>query len=148
MNGFANISTFFFPLFFIGIWCAVLRILSAMSGWTQLAEQFHHPETFRGKIYRFQSARMKGVSFNNVLNIGVDETGLHLVPMVLFRLFHRPLLIPWAEIDAEPIKKFGFRCYRLTFRSCPNITLLLSHRTFEKMIAHLESRTSSQPPPV
>lgn len=73
MNHFEKIFPFVFPFFFIGMWCTVLRMLSFMSGWTQLAERFHHPEKFEGKYYRFQSARMKQVNFSSALEMGVNQ---------------------------------------------------------------------------
>lgn len=147
MNGFEKIFPFVFPFFFIGMWCAVLRILSIMSGWTQLAERFHHTEKFGGKYYRFQSARMKQVNFSSALEMGVNETGLYLVPMILFRLFHKPLLVPWGEIHAEPFKKFLFNGYCLTFKSFPDITLEMYNRTFERMMEYLKGQTGFQQPP-
>ena len=127
-----------FPLFFVGLWCSVLRLLSWMSGWRRLAERFHHPKPFEGSYYRFQTAHMTGVRFGGVLEIGVGETGLYLVPMILFRLFHPPLLIPWSELRAASVKRFLFEGHRLTFHSFPGIELDLHRRTFEKMARYLE----------
>ena len=109
-----------------------------MSGWRRLAERFHHPKPFEGSYYRFQTAHMTGVRFGGVLEIGVGETGLYLVPMILFRLFHPPLLIPWSELRAAPVKRFLFEGHRLTFHSFPGIELDLHRRTFEKMARYLE----------
>jgi hypothetical protein len=139
MKEFETIFPFVFPLFFVGMWCLVLRILSFVSGWAQLAELFYHPEKFRGKYYRFQSARIKEVSFSCALEMGVNEKGLYLIPMILFRLFHKPLLIPWREIHSEPFRKFLFHGYRLTFASLPNITIDLYGNTFNKMTEYLKS---------
>jgi hypothetical protein len=48
------------------------------------------------------------VNFSSSLEMGVTERGLFLVPMILFGLFHGPLLIPWGDIQAEPfIGTFG-----------------------------------------
>lgn len=78
---------------------------------------------------------------NCVLTIGGNEKGLYLVPMILFRLFHKPLLIPWTEIDARPAKRFLFKGYRLTFQSVPNVTLELYRRTFERIMERRDTHT-------
>ncbi|MFO1523114.1 MAG: hypothetical protein U1G05_13940 [Kiritimatiellia bacterium] len=124
---------------FVGIWCLVLGILSSASGWARLATRFHHPDKFDGTCHHFQSARMKGVNFNSALVIGVSPQGLYLAQMILFRLFNPPLLIPWAEIHAEPFQTFWSTGYRLTFRSFPDITLDLGRRAFDRIVAHLKS---------
>lgn len=146
MNGFEEIFPFVFPFFFVGMWCFVLRLLSFMSGWTKLAGQFHFSDKFEGKYYRFQSGRMNQVNFSSSIEMGVNETGLYLVPMILFRLFHKPLLIPWGELQAEPFKRFLFKGYRLTFRSFPGITLEVYRGTFDKMIEYLKAQTGFQQP--
>lgn len=137
-----------FPFLFVGMWCLVLRILSSASGWMKLAGRFHHPDKFEGKCHHFQSARMKLVNFNSALVIGVSPQGLYLRPMILFRFFHPPLLIPWAEIQAEPVQKLCFTGYRLTFRSFPDITLDLGARAFDKIVAHLKSATPERRQPL
>jgi len=138
MNDFDTVFPFVAPFLFIGMWWFIMRILSYMSGWTQLAARFHHPEKFQGKCNYFQSAKMKAVNFSGILIIGTNNTGLYLKPMILFRLFHKPLLIPWKEIHASSFKKFMFDGYCLTFKSCPGITLLVYDRTFEKIVEYLK----------
>jgi hypothetical protein len=142
MDNFETILPFIFPFYFVGLWCFVLRILSLTSGWTKLAKQFHSPNKFEGEYYRFQSARMGLVSFNNALGIGVNEQGLYLAPMIIFRLFHRPLLIPWHEIHVESFKRFFFKGYRLTFKSVPQVRLELYNRTIEKIIGFVKAKTN------
>ena len=137
MNGFERVLPFLIPVFFLGIWFLVLRIISLVSGWTQLAERFPHAGEFRGTLYHGQSARLRGANFNGILELGVGEEGMYLSLMVIFRPFHRPILVPWGEISAEPVSKFLFRGMGLTFRSFPDITLELSNRTFEKLKGHI-----------
>ena len=137
MNRLELILPFALAFLFVGIWCLVGRVMSLMSGWTELAKRFHFPGRFQGKYYRFQSAWLKSVNFRGSLEMGMNDRGLYLVPMILFRLFHKPLLIPWAEIQAEPFRKFLFKGYCLTFRSFPGITMKINSRTFEEMKEHL-----------
>ena len=54
--------------------------------------------------------------------MGMSDEGLYLVPMAPFRLFHKPLLIPWSEVEAEPYRRF-IDGYRVTLRSVPDVSL-------------------------
>jgi hypothetical protein len=136
MNGFPLAILVGFPFFFAGVWILVMSLLSMASGWRRLAESYQHAGEFRGELHRGQSARLRGVNFNRVLEIGVGEEGLYLVPMVLFRLFHKPLLIPWGEIEAEPFRRFLYQGVRLTFRSVHGVPLELSKRDYERFMEH------------
>jgi hypothetical protein len=142
---FKNLFPALFPFFFIGMWILVLKKLSSMSGWATLAEHFHFQEKFEGKYYRFQSARLKKVNYSSTLEIGMNEMGLYMVPIILFRLFHQPLFIPWVEIKAEPFKAFLFKGYRLRFRSYPDITLEVSRKAFERMLEFHIALSDFQP---
>lgn len=128
---------YIFPLYFLAIWIGVCYFLSKQSGWVRLSEKYHFPLLFEGKYYRFQSARLNKVNFANSLEIGVNHNGMYLIPMILFRLFHKPILIPWNEIQAEPFKRFLFRGYRLTFQSFPNTKMEITDRTFDKIHGYL-----------
>ena len=138
-----------FPFLFVGMWCLILRFLSSASGWSRLATRFHLQGSFDGKRHHFQSANMNGVNFKSALVIGARPNGLYLAPVMFFRLFHPPLVIPWSEIHAEPVKKWWYTGYRLTFPSFPGIHLTLNDRTFDKIVAHLKEDiiADSQPPP-
>jgi hypothetical protein len=132
-------------LFFVGIWLLVLKILSIQSGWTTLAERFHYYDKFEGSYYRFQTARMNKVFFRSSLEIGMNVMGLYLIPMIFFRLFHTPLFIPWAEIEAEPGKSLLIKIYRLRFRSYPNITLEVFKKSFDRMVEFHGALKNLQP---
>ncbi len=89
---------------------------------------------------------MNQVNFGSCLDMGVNDAGLYLVPMIIFRLFHKPLLIPWREIQVEPFKWFFSRGYRLTFRSVPGVSLEIHGATFDKMMEYLKAQTGFEQP--
>ena len=140
MGSYLHIAFIVFPFFFVGMWFLVSKMLYGMSGWAELAERFHFPGPFVGTCYPFQSARLKKVNYNSCLTMGMNHSGLYLVPFILFRAFHKPLLIPWSEIAAEPFKKFLFKGYRLTFGSFPDITLDVCETAFLRMRPYLEEQ--------
>jgi hypothetical protein len=134
MEHFEIIIPILILLFFIGLWILILKMLAVMSGWTILAERFYYPATFDGRYYRFQSAWLNKVNFRSSLEMGMNIMGLYLIPLILFRLFHKPLFIPWEEITAEPCKRYLIQVYRLRFKSSPAIALDVYKKTFERML--------------
>jgi hypothetical protein len=53
-------------------------------------------------------------NYNNVLTLGVNQQGLYLASMFLFRFMHPPLLVPWSEIKVRRSKGWVFECVILT----------------------------------
>lgn len=148
MDGFENLllEVLFplFPVFFVGMWCFVLWFLSIQSGWSKLADSYHSTAPFKGKYLSFQSARMGLISFQSSLEIGIGKKGLFLLPMVLFRWFHKPLLIPWSEIKAKPRKRWMSDGCGLTFSAVPEVSVEVYGRTFKKLKDVLEIETGFQ----
>lgn len=128
---------FFFPLFFF-TWFFVLKMLSFSSGWSKLAEKFHHQDKFEGNLSRFHSAKLKGVRFRNCLKIGTNEDGLYLAQTILGRLFHKPILIPWEELKSKTLKKSlqkspNRKTYKLKVKSVPDVTIEFRYRAFDQI---------------
>ena len=133
---------YIFPLYFAAIWIAVGYSLSKMSGWSELSEKYVFSNKFDGKYYRYQSAKFNKINFNNALQLGVNNQGMYLATMILFRLFHKPLFIPWNEIQAEPYKRLFFKGYRLKFNLFPNIEMKINGRTYDKMSEYLKTASN------
>ncbi len=97
---------FFIPLFVVlfigGLWALIPLLLSRLGGWNRLGQQFaaHRPPA--GKKFRSQSARLNRVRYNNCLTIYVSTEGLYLRMILVFRLGHPDLLIPWSELH-DPV---------------------------------------------
>ena len=130
-----------FPIFFITVWCLTLWLISQLSGWSRLAKTFAYREKFTGTTFSFQSARINWASFNNALKIGVSQEGLYLVPLLFFRFFFTPLLIPWSEINAQQVKKLFATYQRLTLESFPNYKIDITQATFDKIVSALEKES-------
>lgn len=93
------------PAIGITLWCAMLTVLSYLSGWRKLAAGYTHREPFPGETWRFQSGELRWLGIKNCLIIGADPRGLYLSMMLLFRFWHPPLLIPWGSIQVQNKKK-------------------------------------------
>jgi hypothetical protein len=84
---------FVFPLF----WMLVVWLISRF-GWVGLAEHWRTQEIPTGMLYSGASANINGARYNHVLQIWLDDKGLFLEPIWLFRVGHVRLLIPWEDV--------------------------------------------------
>ena len=91
---------------FFLFWNGIIFLLSLVGGWHSLGG--HYPQS--GDVtprWTYKSGRMRGfVNYNGILNLGVNEQGLHLSVVSLFRAGHPPLFIPWREIQISEGRRF------------------------------------------
>lgn len=88
--------------FFVGVWVVAVVLVSLLSGWWGLAEQYRTETPFPAHMRRFQRGQMRWrTNYGNILTVASDSRGLYLSVMFLFRLGHPPLFIPWADISFE-----------------------------------------------
>jgi len=118
----------FISLLFVLLWCAIVFLIAALSGWMDLAERFRLTSTFTGPTWGFQSARMRWTShYGSCLGVGADATGLMLSVLFLFRPGHPPLFVPWSEISVAKRQNFWFiRRVRLLLGREEQIPLVIS----------------------
>lgn len=104
------------PIYFVTLWTGISFLIAKIGGWGLLARRFRLNSTFAGEKWSMQSAAMRfGVSYNNCLTVGANNRGLFVQTMILFRLWHPPLFVPWSEITVFPKKRWlwDFMEYRL-----------------------------------
>ena len=97
------------------MWVGVSYLLSRL-GWSSLAARYHSQAVPEGERIRWVSAQLGGVSFRACLNLTLGPAGLHLVPMLPFRLFLPPVLIPWTDIRFGGFARIPFNriaCFRI-----------------------------------
>ncbi len=80
-----------------------------------------------------QSARMRGVNFNNCLTLGVCPTGLRISMMRLLGPFQKPLFIPWAQIEPSRTKVAFFDYVRLNAGRMEESTIAIRQKTFDRI---------------
>lgn len=124
---------YLFPVFFAGMFTFVLFILSR-KGWVDLADKYECKGHFRGDRVGIISAGINGVSYNNCLLLKYNNEGFYIRPIFIFRLFHKPLFIPWKEIQAIRDKQIIFVKLKELVIGNPAIALLqLGGSTFLKI---------------
>jgi hypothetical protein len=123
--------------FFVLIWCLALWAISWASGWRRLVERFGATFEFNGEVTTYASAQIGLANYNGGLIVGASSDGIYLVPVRIFRPFHRPLLIPWAEIVARSYGSAAFPRVQLTFPSVPGKRILLYRRSAKQCMPYL-----------
>lgn len=126
---------YFFPFIFAGMWVLVTFVLSKL-GWANLATPYLFDRPFEGKRVGVITASINNVNYKNSLILKYNEEGIYLRPVVLFRLFHKPVLIPWKEIKEVRTKKVLFISFKELIVGHPFVAVIgLNQSTFNK-IAH------------
>lgn len=102
-----------FPVYFIGMWSFVLWLLSRIGGWAKMAEKYRAQACPEGPLYRWRSMQIRPfMNYNSSLDVTLSPQGVHMVPFVMFRIGHEPLLIPWSCVG--PLEETNF----LFFKTC------------------------------
>lgn len=90
--------------FVVGTAVATPWGLSRIDGWHALSQRFLAPEDRSGDVFRLVSMAMGPkafpLSYRNTAKVVVGATGFSLRMMLLVRMFHPPLWLPWSAIES------------------------------------------------
>lgn len=90
-----------------GMWILMSFLLSGAAGWAQLARDF--PATrFSGKKWWFCTGKLGPVGYRSCLVVGSSREGLFVSNIMLFRIAHPPIFIPWSKIRPRFLKGILF----------------------------------------
>lgn len=81
---------------FATFWCFVLWLISRLGGWSTMTETY--PATVRpdGLHLTGRSLRIGFfTNYNGCLDVTLSPAGIYMVPWAVFRIGHKPILIPW-----------------------------------------------------
>ena len=132
----------YLPLFAIGMGVIIgipsVVLMSRASGWRRLAERYPDRNQGRGTSVRSGQLVLNRTIYKMGVRFTADESQLHIAMSALARLGHRPLSVPWPEIDAThdewpwvPVK--GEPMVRLTFAAHPDIRMLVRTRVARRI---------------
>jgi hypothetical protein len=79
----------------------ILAVVARGTGWTRLAEHFG-PGVAEGKLLRRQTIVMRRGPYLGVVRFHVSMRALRMSLPFFLRFFHRPVSIPWTEIEPGP----------------------------------------------
>jgi hypothetical protein len=90
-----------FPLF----WTMVVWLISRF-GWAALAAEYQTTQPPTGSSYHMASARVGLGNYRGTLHIWLNESGILLEPIWLFRVGHARLFLPWQEVRGLKSKPY------------------------------------------
>jgi hypothetical protein len=82
---------------FVPVWALVCWVLSSLSGWGRLAERYRAGSRARAQR-KLTGGRVGGVAYSGCLYVSGDAHGLSVSVLLLFRVAHPPLFIPWTKL--------------------------------------------------
>ena len=88
-----------------------------------------------GPRFRFRSAKSGVIRYNHCLNFAIAPNGLHIWLLPPFRLGSPPLLVPWTDISARPVRELLFGCIALSFARAPGVRMRIATRLGEQIAA-------------
>ncbi len=110
-----------FTIFFAAMWTGVLHLIAAIGGWSRLARVYpgsalaksgagsQGGQAAKGQSYNWVSMQLGWFGqYSSVLTVSVTAQGLHIVPIIFFKIAHPPLLIPWPAITACKTRRLLF----------------------------------------
>lgn len=118
-----------FPFAFLALWATVLLLLSLTAGWPGLAKAYPAFGTADGPLIRCRRARIGLTSYSGCLNLNAGSTHLHMVPMLIFRIWHPRVSVPWHEVSATTRKGWFSEVVELHFEKVPRRRIQLDGRS-------------------
>jgi hypothetical protein len=129
-NPFEPFSISGYILFFIVIWIVVCKLISAVGGWNILSRDYRADSGFDGKKMWLKSIGLRRwTNYNHCITVGVNQYGMYLAVIPIFRIGHAPLFFPWADISTEAgSRRFFGDFVRFKFARQPDVPVILSER--------------------
>lgn len=113
----------------IGFACLAIAFLffgSRLSGWWAIFQHYpSKPHTIREKWHLRSMWMGFFFTYENCVTMKATDQGLHLSLIILFRIGHPPLLIPWEDIHIEKYEGWFTTYAKLTLRQVPHISVYL-----------------------
>jgi len=107
-----HLAPYYWIPIFIFFWVAVSCLISLLGGWFALSKRFP-PNDNIGSIlssFSWRSLNLNNIAgYSSCVNIKITEIGLFLKTSIIFSVLHKPIFIPWYEIDNLEYKSRFFK---------------------------------------
>ena len=124
-------------------WSFIIWLIAYLSGWRQLAEVYPERRPQFSTCWKWQSIGLRwGASYSRALTICAGNGGITLTPVLLFRIGHTPLTIPWEDITVVSHK----RTVKLRLQRMPAMSVTITTQLAAKLTEASNGRFSSPTP--
>jgi hypothetical protein len=142
-NGYAQWFLLFVALFWVGS----VSLMSLTGGWHRLASRFRDSAAAQGETLPFVSMYLRTgglpVGYRGCVNVTITPRGMRLSILILFRLLHPPMFIPWTAVESVRPEDFGsLRYIAVVIRGSPT-RLLFTEAVGRKVQEAFEARYST-----
>lgn len=119
---------------FILLWLAIMALAAWIGGWRRLAQAYPAAASPIVKRFRFQSLALWMTNYGNCVTVDVTTQGLRFAVMWPLRFAHRPVEIPWDELEVRRTRRMGlWPVVRLRGAKAPTTQLEMSARLGDKI---------------
>ena len=116
---------------FIGFWCLICWLISHLGGWGRMAARFPRTVPPSGQRFNMQSGSVGLANYNNCLTIHVTEAGIDFAVWPIFGIGHKPVFVPWAELNNPQVKRFLWHKYVRIDVGSPKVAgIVVSEKVF------------------
>lgn len=132
---YANLGSAF-ALFILGflLWGSFILFILSRFSWKKFANRYESEDQEGYEKIGIISAKVGWINYNNCLILSCSKDRFHLKTMLLFRLGHKSLAIPFADIEkVEQKKLFGVGSITLIFKDQNVPPLQLRLKTWNKL---------------
>jgi len=120
------ITTLAFAVFACSAWATLWIWRARVSGWAKLAAAYPAEKKPDAGARRWNTVRMlpSGLRYPRIVSVRLTVDGLYLVPTLVCRFGHDPILIPWEDIEITAVETYpADRLYDLRFPREPGVRL-------------------------
>ena len=122
------------PFLLLPFFVVFAMYIIARFGWSKLAASYTASDEPHGEKMFLMGAHIGAAQYSNALWLWVSNRGFYLKPIILFRMFHPALFIPWHAITKiEENNIVGLRSYKLLIGSPHISTITVGKRAYEAM---------------
>jgi len=132
MVNFLSNNPIYFPIVFIAMWVGLMWAFSLIGGWGSLAKHYKTDESFSGVKTHMQTVRVGPINYGSCITIGLNSSQIYMAILFPFRIAHKPLLIPFCEIEAKEQQGFMSNYVSLKIQSA---RIRISKRHADKMVS-------------
>jgi hypothetical protein len=127
-----------FAIYFVTLWCFISFLISFMGGWFTLSMHFKkdcepYGETKSAGPFFYTVYFRLMTHYSSVVRITAAEDALYLSVLILFRVGHPPLRIPWDQVQFSRKKLFWRKYVVLTLGNEERIPMRISERMARKL---------------